>query len=117
MRLTPEAIDNIVLGNAPVGRRGYAKAEVDAFLRRISRTLAGEDDLTAAEVHHMEFSRTLFSKHAYAERDVDDVLDQAEDELMHRGGSSDDYRIPPTRGPQERGTYNRQSTTADTRRP
>lgn len=101
MRLTADSVNTIALGSPPIGRRGYAKEEVDAFLSRIAETLRGEDDLTAAEVHHVEFSRPLLSRHAYDERDVDTVLDQAEEALLHSRAHTEDYRIPQARAEHE----------------
>ncbi|NKQ56685.1 DivIVA domain-containing protein [Amycolatopsis sp. K13G38] len=86
MSLTAEDVYRIEFGNAPIGRRGYAKNEVDEFVRRIAKTLADEDDLTAAEVHHVAFSKPLIGKRGYDEREVDDFLDEAEEELADRTG-------------------------------
>lgn len=97
MPLTAGDVDSVAFGNAPVGRRGYAKQEVDSFLQRIARTLTGEDDLTAAEVHHVEFSRPHLGKRGYHERDVDAFLDQAEDELLRRSGHAGGYEVPHAR--------------------
>ncbi|GHF45245.1 DivIVA domain-containing protein [Amycolatopsis bartoniae] len=81
MSLTAEEVRRVEFGNAPIGRRGYAKNEVDAFVRRIAKTLEGEDDLTAAEVHHVMFDKPLLGKRGYDEREVDEFLERAEDTL------------------------------------
>jgi DivIVA domain-containing protein len=86
MPLTAEDVSRVEFGNAPIGRRGYAKHEVDEFLRRIAKTLTDEDDLTAAEVHHVMFSKPLLGKRGYDERQVDEFLDTVEDELAGRTG-------------------------------
>lgn len=86
MSFTAEDITGVTFPNAPIGRRGYAKHEVDAFFERIADTIADRDDLTAAEVHHVMFSRPLIGKRGYDERDVDKFLDKVEEQLAHRTG-------------------------------
>ncbi|WP_020670305.1 DivIVA domain-containing protein [Amycolatopsis nigrescens] len=86
MSLTIEDVNAAEFGNSPIGRRGYAKGEVDEFLGRIAQTLAGKDDLTAAEVHHVLFNRPIIGKRGYDEREVDEFLDKAEEELASRTG-------------------------------
>ena len=90
MSFTAEDLAEVTFGNAPIGRRGYAKHEVDEFVRRIAKTFAEEDDLTAAEVHHVMFSKPLIGKRGYDEREVDDFLDRVEDELAARTGHAPD---------------------------
>jgi|SRR5437879_5128733 DivIVA domain-containing protein len=86
MPLTVEYVYRLEFANAPIGRRGYAKNEVDEFVRRIAKTLADEDDLGAAEVRHVMFRRPLLGKRGYDEREVDEFLDSVEDELAGRSG-------------------------------
>ncbi|MFE0020418.1 DivIVA domain-containing protein [Amycolatopsis sp. NPDC059021] len=86
MSFTAEDLAEVTFGNAPIGRRGYAKHEVDAFIRRIAKTFAEEDDLTAAEVHHVMFSRPLIGKRGYDEREVDEFLDEVEQQLVAETG-------------------------------
>jgi DivIVA domain-containing protein len=86
MSYTAEDLAEITFGNAAIGRRGYAKHEVDEFVRRIAKTLAGEDDLTAAEVHHVAFAKPLIGKRGYDEREVDEFLDRVEDQLAGVSG-------------------------------
>ncbi|WP_158889299.1 DivIVA domain-containing protein [Amycolatopsis anabasis] len=86
MSFTPEDVHNVEFSNSPIGRRGYAKGEVDEFLQRIAKTLADEDDLTAAEVHHVMFGKPLIGKRGYDEREVDEFLDAVEEELANRTG-------------------------------
>lgn len=96
MSLTADDVENTVFDTAALGRRGYARAEVDNFLRRIGDTLAGRDDLTAAEVHHVEFSRPLQGG-GYDQREVHRFLDRVEDELLRRSGRAEDYHVPRAR--------------------
>lgn len=70
MSFTAEDIHEIEFANAPFGRRGYSKTEVDAFVTRIAETLAGRDDLTAPEVHHVRFGRPLLGRRGYDEQQV-----------------------------------------------
>ncbi|MET8996171.1 DivIVA domain-containing protein [Amycolatopsis sp. Hca4] len=90
MSFTAEDLAEVTFGNAPIGRRGYAKDEVDAFIRRIAKTLTDEDDLTAAEVHHVMFAKPLIGKRGYDEREVDEFLDVVEDQLASRTGQAPD---------------------------
>ncbi|SFP40405.1 DivIVA domain-containing protein [Amycolatopsis arida] len=98
MSFTADDATHVEFATAPIGRRGYAKHEVDDFVRRIAKTLAGEDDLTAAEVHHVEFGRPLIGKRGYDEKQVDEFLDAVEDELIQRSGMSRTaHQVPPAR--------------------
>jgi DivIVA domain-containing protein len=90
MSFTAEGLAEVTFGNAPIGRRGYAKHEVDEFVRRVAKTFAEEDDLTAAEVHHVMFSKPLIGKRGYDEREVDEFLDSVEDQLAAHTGSAPD---------------------------
>lgn len=81
MSFTAKDVYAVEFRNAPIGRRGYAKNEVDQFVQRIAKTLADEDDLTAAEVHHVMFGKPLLGRRGYDEREVDDFLDAIEDQL------------------------------------
>ncbi|QRP47008.1 DivIVA domain-containing protein [Amycolatopsis sp. FDAARGOS 1241] len=94
MSFTAEDLTEVTFGNAPIGRRGYAKHEVDDFVRRIAKTIADEDDLTAAEVHHVMFSKPLIGKRGYDEREVDDFLDVVEAQLADLSGR----RVPSVPG-------------------
>jgi DivIVA domain-containing protein len=97
MSFTTEDIANVEFGTSPIGKRGYAKAEVDEFVRRIAKTFADEDDLTAAEVHHVMFGKPLIGKRGYDEREVDEFLDEVENELVNRTGARS-YPVPGARG-------------------
>ncbi|MEU6645687.1 DivIVA domain-containing protein [Saccharomonospora sp. NPDC046836] len=96
MSFTAEDVRTIAFSNAPIGRRGYAKHEVDDFVQRIAKTLSNEDDLTAAEVHHVQFGRPQIGKRGYDERQVDDFLDQVEETLVSRSGVQP-HRVPAAR--------------------
>ncbi|MFC4002757.1 DivIVA domain-containing protein [Prauserella oleivorans] len=98
MSITAADVRNTEFKNAPIGRRGYAKHEVDAFLVRIAKTLSDQDDLTAAEVHHVQFGRPPIGKRGYDEKQVDDFLDAVEETLLARTGSTgDQHRVPEAR--------------------
>ncbi|WP_116048428.1 DivIVA domain-containing protein [Amycolatopsis palatopharyngis] len=98
MSFTADDAARVEFGNSPIGRRGYARNEVDEFVRRIARTLAGEDDLTAAEVHHVEFGRPIIGRRGYDERQVDEFLDDVETELINRSGlSPTSHQVPAAR--------------------
>jgi len=100
MSFTAEDLAEVAFGNAPIGRRGYAKHEVDDFVRRIAKTIADEDDLTAAEVHHVLFAKPLIGKRGYDEREVDQFLDAVEAQLADLSGRRAPA-IPGSRGPSE----------------
>lgn len=112
MPLNADDVDVIAFSTASIGRRGYAKHEVDEFVNRIARTLRNADDLTAAEVHHIDFSRPLIGKRGYDEREVDELLDRAEEELLRRTGRGDGYAVPPARTEDETTAPQKQRATA-----
>lgn len=112
MSLTAEDVYNMEFANAAIGRRGYAKDEVDAFVRRIAKTLEDADDLTAAEVHHVMFNKPLLGKRGYDEREVDEFLELAEDTLAARTG----YAANPLPSARTGTEPIMPSTDADTRR-
>src|SRR5438067_11143 len=88
MSYSLDDINRIEFGTAPFGRRGYAKPEVDRFIERIAKTLADDDNLTAAEVHHVMFGKPLIGKRGYDELQVNSFLDFIEDQLANRTGHS-----------------------------
>jgi DivIVA domain-containing protein len=71
----------------PWGMRGYAPAEVDAFLVRAADALAALEGgptatVTADEVHHVVFRKPSFGAgRGYAEDAVDELLDRIEHTL------------------------------------
>ncbi|MBN6034665.1 DivIVA domain-containing protein [Amycolatopsis sp. 195334CR] len=98
MSLSADDARSTAFGNAPIGRRGYAKNEVDDFVQRIAATLDGQDDLTAAEVHHVVFGKPLIGKRGYDEREVDEFLDTAEEALLsHFGADWRAHQVPAAR--------------------
>ncbi|WP_211346915.1 DivIVA domain-containing protein [Saccharothrix australiensis] len=74
-RLTPQDVRGVRFHKPRPGNRGYHEGEIDAFLERIERTLAGHDTLTAAEVQDAEFSFAPPGRVGYDEDDVDTFLD------------------------------------------
>lgn len=102
MSLTADDVYRTEFHVAPIGRRGYARAEVDKFVDRIARTLSAEDDLTPAEVHHVSFAKPLLGKRGYDEREVDEFLDRAEDEIARRTGAAN-HEVPSARTYQQAG--------------
>lgn len=98
MPFTADDAASVEFGNAPIGRRGYARNEVDDFVDRVVRTLREEDDLTAAEVHHVQFGRPIIGRRGYDERLVDEFLDDVETELINRSGlSPTGHQVPAAR--------------------
>lgn len=98
MSYTAKDVADIEFDNAPIGRRGYAKPEVDALLTRVVNTLSDSDDLTAAEVHHAQFGRPPIGRRGYDERQVDKFLDEVEELLLNRTGTrADAHRVPKAR--------------------
>ncbi|MEU4666751.1 DivIVA domain-containing protein [Amycolatopsis sp. NPDC023774] len=117
MSFTAEDLIEVTFGNAPIGRRGYAKQEVDEFVRRIAKTIAEEDDLTAAEVHHVMFNKPLIGKRGYDEREVDQFLDAVEEQLADLSGrrapavpgARDEHEATASRAPRPEVTENAES--------
>lgn len=97
MPLNADDAASVEFGNAPIGRRGYVKNEVDDFVGRVVRTLLGEDNLTAAEVHHVQFGKPIIGKRGYDERLVDEFLDDVETELINRSGQTPRHQVPAAR--------------------
>jgi DivIVA domain-containing protein len=98
MPVTVDDIKRVEFTNAPIGRRGYAKNEVNAFIERVAKTLVNEDDLTSAEVHHVMFGKPPIGKRGYDEKEVDDFLDMVEETLAARSGTHRQaHRVPSSR--------------------
>ncbi len=74
------------LPTASWGREGYSAAEVDEFLGQL-RQAVRQDPPTMApyEVADQRFKVTRFARR-YRLRDVDDLLDEAKEELRKRHG-------------------------------
>jgi DivIVA domain-containing protein len=77
--LTPDDVREVRFDRPPFGSRGYHVDEVDAFLDRVERALAGELTMTAAEVRQARFNKPpLFARRGYDELQVDAFLDRLE---------------------------------------
>lgn len=83
--ITPESINNITFAKPPVGKRGYDKDQVDAFLRRAAATLDGRDSLVASDVRAVVFRKPPAGSRGYDEAQVDAFLDSVEAALKLRG--------------------------------
>lgn len=64
---------------APLGRRGYATEEVDAFLEAAER-----GEMTAEDVHNVAFGRSPFGSRGYDWEEVDAHLNDLERRLRRR---------------------------------
>jgi DivIVA domain-containing protein len=82
--MEPDDIHGVVFERAPIGRRGYDEAAVDALLDRLEATLRGLDHLSARELHEMTFPRSRFWRRGYSARAVDAFLDRAQAALRRR---------------------------------
>jgi DivIVA domain-containing protein len=86
-RITAAEVRAVQLRRPPWGKRGYAPAEVDAFLARVADALealaAGRTAaVTADEVHHVVFRKPpLGAGRGYDEDSVDELLDRIEHTL------------------------------------
>jgi DivIVA domain-containing protein len=86
-RITAADLRSIELRRPGWGKKGYAPAEVDAFLARAADALdavAAErtPELTAAQVHQVVFRKPRFGGgRGYDEGQVDDLLDAIEHAL------------------------------------
>lgn len=92
--LTPIVVDVVTFDRAPLGRRGYNEDQVDDFLDRVQATLAGRDNLTAADVRQAEFDAAPFIRRGYHEDQVDEFLDLVVEELSRREGAPADTKSP-----------------------
>jgi DivIVA domain-containing protein len=81
--MTPQDVHEAKFSRPPIGRRGYDQAEVDEFLAKAERALAGAERMTPVEIERVTFSRPLFGA-GYDEREVDEFLDKLESELAAR---------------------------------
>ena len=82
MSFTAEDLAEVTFGHAPIGRRGYAKHEVDAFLDLIAEALAGRNILTPDDIHYVEFTIMPVGMRSYDQAQVDMFLDEAEAALV-----------------------------------
>lgn len=81
-------MQDVSFRSCAVGRRGYRKDEVDAFLRRLQDTFRSyqgsarpSDPVTPVDIHHAAFGRASLVDRGYDAADVDDFLDRAEEML------------------------------------
>lgn len=65
-------------GRPRLGKRGYNKGEVDAFLELVGLRLDRRGTLTAADIHDVAFGLPPIGRRGYNEDQVDAVLDRAE---------------------------------------
>ena len=70
------SFDNVSFNKPRTGSAGYDRSQVDAFLARVRATVAGEDELTPADVEDIRFPRSS-SGPGYRESEVDDLMDRA----------------------------------------
>jgi len=85
--LTPQDVRDVLFDKPPLGRRGYAEDEVDAFLDLVERALAGHRPMSADDVAGVVFSQASVFRRGYDENQVDAFLDQVGAELAARAGS------------------------------
>jgi DivIVA domain-containing protein len=85
--ITADELRAVELGRPPLGRRGYAPDEVDAFLTRAAEALTTlalrrAPQLTADEVHAVVFGKPPLGRgRGYDEDQVDELLDRIEHAL------------------------------------
>lgn len=82
-------LENVSFRSCAVGRRGYRRDDVDAFLRRLQHTFRSyhgyaekpSDPVTPVDIHHAAFGRASLVERGYDAADVDSFLELAEEEL------------------------------------
>lgn len=79
--LGSHAVRNQTFKRPPIGKRGYAEDEVDAYLQVIAAALDGNESLTANDVHNVIFGKPPIGKRGYDEGQVDAFLDAIENQL------------------------------------
>ncbi len=95
MTLTPDTVRAVAFDKAPLGRRGYHEAQVDAFLDRVEAALSGTDQLTADDVQAVTFDAAPLTRRGYAEDQVDALLDLIAVQLTQPGDAEpSELRIP-----------------------
>ncbi|WP_054814048.1 DivIVA domain-containing protein [Nocardia arizonensis] len=83
-RVTPDDARRVHFATPQVGHRGYDADQVDAFLDRVTATLAGQRILTADEVRRVAFEPPGFGSRGYRADQVDEFLDRVRVELDNR---------------------------------
>ncbi len=85
MALTPEQVHTVAFDLPPLGHRGYAADQVDAFLDLVEAALAGQASLTVQDVRDVAFGRGgMFRNRGYDEAQVDAFLDSVVETLEAR---------------------------------
>jgi DivIVA domain-containing protein len=85
--ITGDEVRGAIFRKPPLGKRGYDRDQVDAFLQRVAAALDGSDSLTEAEVHNVVFGKpTRMLDRGYDEEDVDALLDIVGSILGRRAG-------------------------------
>jgi len=88
MGLTGDDIRNFRFRKPAIGRRGYRREDVEAFLARVASALDGSGPaVTASEIHDAAFRKPPIGNRGYDEQQVDDLLDQIEAESKVRFGA------------------------------
>lgn len=83
-RVTPDEVGRAHFDRPPLGQRGYHADQVDAFLRSVAATLAGDGGLTADDVRRVAFPAPRFGGRGYQTDQVDEFLDRVRVELESR---------------------------------
>jgi DivIVA domain-containing protein len=99
MSLTPKEVHDASFHKTPIGKRGYNCTEVDQFLARAERALAGEERMTPVEIEKVSFGKQRIGSRGYDEQEVDNFLDVLESELAAR--IADGSIVPRQRGPRD----------------
>jgi len=85
--ITGDEVRGAIFRKPPLGKRGYDRDQVDAFLQRVAAALDGSDSLTEAEVHNVVFGKpTGMLDRGYDEEEVDALLDIVGSILGRRAG-------------------------------
>lgn len=85
--LTGDEVRQLIFRKPPLGKRGYDRVQVDAFLQRVADTLDGTDSLTADQVRNVVFGKPArISDRGYDEEEVDATLDIVTGLLRQRAG-------------------------------
>lgn len=87
--LNPSELTNVRFRRSVIGKRGYRRDDVDAFLRRIARMIQEQarhaadatEPVTPVDVHHVAFRPGSLLHRGYDEADVDAFLDEVEEQL------------------------------------
>jgi DivIVA domain-containing protein len=84
-RLTPDDVRTVAFDTAPLGRRGYLMAQVDAFLDRVDDALSGRTIMTSDEVREVTFGMGgAVRNRGYDEHQVDAFLELVAETLSSR---------------------------------